>query len=256
MHIQLNMSTRRMKARVSESIVASQLDPLPVELLVVILRDYLTIIEWGKIDVALCTQRGIRQSFLHALKSELTMLQIKDNKLWDSLLKKGVLKWIVTRNVRIESWENKHYSHLRNTRISASIHSFQTIKLFSISASYITDNVLSTIVKRLPNLLELNISACINVMDAGINIIVSGLSKLQRLDISECWHITDQGFLSTAGLPNLQYLNVSNCYKLSKAALKAIAVARPSLLIVSTCDDDKVKEEGREDIYFTISLIK
>ena len=77
-------------------------------------------------------------------------------------------------------------------------------------------------------------------MDAGINLIVSGLRKLQRLDISECWHITDLGLRSTAGLPNLQYLNVSNCYKLSKAALKALAVARPSLLIVSTCDDDKV----------------
>jgi hypothetical protein len=240
MHIQSNVSTRRMKARVSESLVARQFDLLPVELLVVILRDYLTIAEWSKMDVALCTQRGIRHLFLHALKSELIMLQIKDNKLWDSLLKKGVLKWIVARSVHIESWENKHYSHLRNTRISASIRSFQTIKLLSISESYITDNVLPTIIKRLPNLLELNISACINVMDAGINLIVSGLRKLQRLDISECWHITDLGLRSTAGLPNLQYLNVSNCYKLSKAALKALAVARPSLLIVSTCDDDKV----------------
>ncbi len=233
MHTQSNMFTRRMKATISESLVASQLDLLPVELLVVILRDYLTIIEWSKLDVALCTQRGIRHSFLHALKSELIMLQIKDNKLWDGLLKKGVLKWIVTRSIHIQSWENKHYSYLRNTRISASIRSFQTIKLLSISASYITDNVLLTIIKRLPNLVELNISACINVMDAGIKIIVSGLSKLQRLDISECWHITDLGLRSTAGLPTLQYLNVSNCYKLSKGALKALAVARPSLLIVN-----------------------
>ena len=250
------MSTRRMKARVSKSLVASQLDLLPVELLVIILRDYLTIVEWGKMDVALCTQRGIRHSFLNALQSELIMLQVKDDKLWDSLLKKGVLKWIVTKNVRIESWENKHYSYLKNTRISVSIHSFQTIKLLSISESYITDNVLSTIVKRLPNLLELNISACINVMDTGIKILVAGLSKLKRLDISDCWHITDLGLRLTAGLPNLQYLNVSHCYKISNAALKATAVARPSLLIVSTCDDDKVKEEGSEDIYFTISLIK
>ncbi len=81
----------------------TSLDALPIAIIQLILSKYLTIIEWSKLDIALCTHNEVRQIYLEALRSEAVKLSIENNKFWKKALVGEVLYWIVARKIRVES---------------------------------------------------------------------------------------------------------------------------------------------------------
>ena len=217
------MTTRSSSTRARRSTMASPLN-IPKDLLLKIMGEYLTIVEWSRFDIALCTYHDIRSVFLEALKSEVITLSVLNNLFWDLSLKKGVLKWIIAKGIHIISWENKHYSHLKNIRMSESAVSFKTLFFLDISVTSITESILLSLLKRLPNLEELYISSCFNIMDAGIKAIATGLSNLKLLNIRKCLHVTDDGIAMLAEkLPNLSQLCISCCAKITNVGLMDIA---------------------------------
>ena len=228
------MNTRRNSARARRSTMVdlSGLFSMPKELLVKIVREYLTIVEWSRLDIALCTHHDIRRVYLDALKTEIITLSVKNDMFWNSILKKGVLKWIVANKICIVSWANKRYSCLNNMRLSvlSSAVSLKTCKVLDICGTLITESTLASVLKRLPNLEEVHIGSCFNILNAGIKTAVSMLPKLTLLNIRKCLHVTDDGLaVLTDKLPNLTTLCISCCAKITEVGLVDVATRLTSI---------------------------
>jgi hypothetical protein len=107
--------------------------------------------------------RNMRKSYLVALK--LRKVKVERNEFWWQAVDKGILNWLISRNIRVISWD--------------------------LSVTY---TQLMTIANGLPQLQSLNIS-CYNgdITDAGIRALANGCPQLQSLVIYECRNITDAG---------------------------------------------------------------
>ena len=121
-------------------------------------------LDWGEVarfDTAVL-DRNMRNGLLGALK--LRKVKVERNEFWRQAVDKGILNWLVSRNIRVISWDSK-----------------------------VDDTKLFTIANGLPQLQSLNISHCRNITDEGIIVLANGCSQLQSLDISCCDKITDAG---------------------------------------------------------------
>jgi len=227
------MLTRRNSQRNMRTAEENQFSAIPREFFVTIICEYLTFVEWGRLDVALYTHDAIRGAYLEALRSEAINLSVEDNLLWDKSLKKGVLKWIIRKGIRIISWNNKHYSHLKSISISESVSSLKTCKRLDISdCSSVTETGLISLLRRLPYLEELSVGACFNIMDEGMKTIVKFSPNLKYLDVRKCLHVTDEGLSVIAdGLTHLTHLYIGCCRKITAIGI-ADAMTRLSKLHV------------------------
>ena len=156
-----------------------------------IIIEYLDWYEVARFDTALL-DRSMRNSYLVALK--LRKVKVERNELWKNALDKGILSWLISRNIRVTSWDLE-----------------------------VDDTELMTIANGCPQLQSLNISdchksqgfyirGCYKITDAGIRAVARGCPQLQSLDIRECHNITDAGIRALAtGCPQLQSLNTSGC---------------------------------------------
>ena len=124
--------------------------------------EYLDWGEVGRLDTAVL-DRNMRKSYLVALK--LRKVKVERNWLWRQLVDKRILNWLVSRNIRVISWDLK----VDDTKL------------------------MMTIANGLPQLQSLNISYCGCITDEGIRALVTGCTQLQSLAISGCDSITAAG---------------------------------------------------------------
>ena len=153
--------------------------------------------EVGRFDTALL-DRNMRNGYLVALK--LRKVKVERNRFWIQAVDKGILNWLVSRNIRVISWDLE-----------------------------VDDTELMTIVNGLPQLQSLDISGC-GITDAGITALANGCPQLQSLDIGNCRNITDAGIRALAsGCPQLQSLNISYSRNITVAGIIAVANGLPQL---------------------------
>ena len=112
--------------------------------------EYLDWYEVGRFDKVLLN-RNMRNSYLDALLM-IRQVKVERNRFWSQAVDKGILSWLISRNIRVISWDLK------------------------------VDNAkLMTIANGLPQLQSLNISECDNITDEGIRAVATGSTQLQSL---------------------------------------------------------------------------
>ena len=134
---------------------------LPVEIFSNIL-EYLGLGDVGRLDTAYLN-RKTRNSYLFAL--QLRKAKVERIWFWWKALDKGILNWLIRRNIRVISWDLQVYKNAE----------------------------LISIANGLPQLQYLDIKCSHNITDAGIRALANGLPQLQSLDIKYCDRITDAG---------------------------------------------------------------
>ena len=153
----------------------------------------------GRLDTALL-KRNARKSYLDALN--LRKVKVGRNGFWSQAVDKGILNWLVSRNIRVISWDLKVY----NTEL------------------------MMTIATGLPQLQSLNISWSRNITDDGIRALATGCPQLQSLNISHCRNITDEGIRALAtGCPQLQSLDMRCCGNITDAGIRAVSYTHLTL---------------------------
>ena len=119
----------------SKMMTAKSLADLPDTIFCIIIE----CLDWGEVarfDTALL-DRNMRKSYLDALK--LRKVKVERNEFWSQAVEKGILSWLVSRNIRVISWDLK----VDNTK-------------------------LKTVANGLPQLQSLNISECRSITDEGL----------------------------------------------------------------------------------------
>jgi hypothetical protein len=161
--------------------------------------EYLDWCEVARFDTG-SLNRNMRKIYLDALK--LRTVKVERNRFWRQLVDKGILNWLVSRNIRVISWDLE-----------------------------VDDTKLITIANGLPQLQSLNISHCGNITDEGIRALATGCPQLQSLNISHCGNITDEGIKALAtGCTQLQSLDISGCVNITDTGIRALATGCPQLL--------------------------
>ena len=211
---------------------------LPVEIFSNIL-EYLGWGDVGRLDTAFLN-RETRNSYLFALK--LRKMKVERNEFWTKALDRGILSWLIRRNIRVISWDLE----VDNAQLISIANGLRQLQSLDIAGcNNITDEGIRALASGLPQLQSLDISYCGKITDAGIRVLASGLPKLQSLNIEGCGNITDTGIIALAsGLPQLQSLDIIGCVKITDAGIRALANGLPRLqsLDISYCV--KITDEG------------
>jgi len=86
------------------------------------------------------------------------------------------------------------------------------------------------IAKGCTNLIELNLSGCEFITNAGVLEIANHLLELQQLDLSSCWHITDESIEALAtNCTKLTDINLTFCTRVSDKGAKSLIMNCPHL---------------------------
>ena len=157
-----------------------------------IIIEYLDWYEVARFDNVL-SNRNARNRYLDALK--IRQLKVERNRFWSQAVDKGILNWLISRNISVICWNLS----VDNTQ-------------------------LMTIANGCPQLRSLNITCSGNITDEGIRALASGCPQLQSLNIRSCGNITDEGIRAVAtGCTQLQSLDISNCRNITDAGIRALA---------------------------------
>ena len=196
---------------------------LPVEIFSDIL-EYLCLDDVGRLDTAFLN-RETRNSYLFAL--QLRKVKVERNRFWRNALDRGILSWLIRRNIRVISWDLE----VDNAQVISIANGLRQLQSLNISGgNNITDAGIIALASGLPQLQSLNIRGCYNITDAGIRALASGRPQLQSLNIDGCGNITDAGIRALAsGLPQLQSLDIGGCDKITDEGITALASGCPEL---------------------------
>ena len=179
---------------------------LPIEIFSNIL-EYLDWGDVGRLDTAFLN-RDTRDSYLFAL--QLIEMMVERNEFWERAVNRGILSWLISRNIRVISWDLRVDNDAQLISIANGLPQLQSLNLSN--CWNITDEGITAVANGLPQLQSLNIDSCNNITDEGIRALASGLHQLQSLNIADCDNITDTGIRAVAsGLPQLQSLNIADC---------------------------------------------
>ena len=175
-------------------------------------------LDWGEVarfDTAV-SDINARKSYLVALK--LRKVKVEREWFWRQAVDKGILNWLVSRNIPVISWD----LNVNNTK-------------------------LMTIANGCPQLQSLNIRGCDNITDAGIIALATGCPQLQSLDIRGCDYISYEGIRALAnGWPQLQSLDISKCFWVTDEGIRAVATGCPQLQSLNIGWCRNITDAGRE----------
>ena len=160
----------------------------PVEIFSNIL-EYLGWDDVGRLDTA-SLNRDSRNSYLFAL--QLRKVKVERNEFWRKALDRGILSWLIRRNIRVISWDLR-VDNAQLISIANGLRQLQSLNIGSTYRNNITDEGVRALASGLPRLQSLNIGGCDNITDEGIRALARGCPQLQSLDISNCVKITDEG---------------------------------------------------------------
>ena len=168
--------------------------------------EYLDWYEVARFDTAVL-DRNARSIYLDALK--LRKVKVEGYEFWRQAVDKGMLSWLVSRNIRVVSWD----LNVGNTKLMTIASGCPQLQSLNITCSEnITDEGIKALATGCPQLQSLNISGCRNITDEGITALASGCLQLQSLDISDCRNVTDEGIRALAsGCTQLQSLDIDLC---------------------------------------------
>jgi hypothetical protein len=94
----------------------------------------------------------------------------------------------------------------------------------------LTDQTLSGLVEKCPDITSLNLSYCKQISDAGIAALAEKCPHLKTLDLSWCDQLTDASIMTLANrYPNLIHLNLSGCLEITSTAIMTLIAACPHL---------------------------
>ena len=159
---------------------------LPVEIFSNIL-EYLGWGDVGRLDTAFLN-RDTRNSYLFAL--QLRKVKVERNEFWKKARDRGILSWLIRRNIRVISWDLEVYENAELISIANGLPQLQSLNISPFCK--FTDEVIKALARGCPQLQSLNIADCRNITDAGIRALASGLRQLQSLSIGGN-KITDAG---------------------------------------------------------------
>ena len=143
--------------------------------------------EVARLDTALL-DRNMRNIYLDALKLRKVKVD-RRNGFWNNAVNKGILNWLVSRNIPVISWDLE----VDNTKLMTIASGCPQLQSLNISRCSITDAGIIALANGCPQLQSLNIGYCDEITDEGIKALATGCSQLQSLDISGCYEITDAG---------------------------------------------------------------
>ena len=201
---------------------------LPVEIFSNIL-EYLVWFDVGRLDTAFLN-RDTRNSYFLPLKS--IKVKVKRNAFWERAFYRGLLRWLISRNIRVISWDLV----VNNTQLISIANGLPQLQSLHIGGKHlnvnrnITDEGIRALASGLPQLQSLDIRDCNKITDEGIRALANGCRQLQSLIISHCGNITDSGIIALAsGLRQLQSLDIGGCGKITNAGIRALARGLPQL---------------------------
>ena len=200
----------------TEMVAINPLVSLPVEIFSNILES-LDWVDVGRLDTAFLN-RDTRNSYLFAL--QLRKVNVERNGFWKKAVDRGILSWLIRRNVRVISWDLIIDNDVKLISIANGLRQLQSLNISRINFDNIniTDAGVRALASGLPQLQSLNIAWCNTITDAGIRALASGLPQLQSLNIADCGNITDAGIRAlVSGLPQLQSLNIFGCDNITDA---------------------------------------
>ena len=201
------MMTRRMTNMGAKITTTNPLVSLPVEIFSNIL-EYLDWIDVGRLDTAFLN-RDTRNSYLFAL--QLKNVKVERNEFWENAVNRGILSWLIRRNIRVISWDLK-VDNAQLISIANSVPQLQSLYISECDDDKITDKGVRAVAIGCPRLQSLNINRCNKITDEGIRALANGCPQLQSLDIGRCDKITDEGVRALAsGCPQLQSLDITFC---------------------------------------------
>ena len=205
---------------------------LPVEIFSNI-QEYLDWGDMGRLDTAFLN-RETRNSYLFAL--QLRKVKVERNGFWEKAVDRGILRWLIRRNIRVISWDLK----VNNTELISIASGLRQLQSLNIFGYDITDEGVRALASGFAQLQSLNIHSCGKITDEGVRVVVNGLRQLQSLNIFNCDNITYKGIRAVAsGCPQLQSLNIRYCGNITDKGMRAVAGGCPQLqsLNISYCDN-------------------
>ena len=153
---------------------------LPVEIFSNIL-EYLGWSDVGRFDTAFLN-RNTRNSYLFAL--QLRKVKVKRNGFWRKAVDRGILRWLIRRNIRVISWD-LGVVNAQLISIANGLPQLQSLNMFDYGWDK-TDEGIIALASGCPQLQSLDIRHCVNITDAGVIALARGLPQLQSLDIRGC----------------------------------------------------------------------
>jgi len=232
-----------------------------------IIIEYLDWYDVGKFDTALL-KRNARNIYLDTLK--LRKVKVGQNLFWSQAVEKGILNWLVSRDIRVVSWDlqvddtklmtiatgcpqlqslnSSHCDNITDEGIIALANGCPQLQSLDISrCDKITDEGIIALATGCPQLQSLIMSYCHNITDEGIRALATGLPQLQSLEISQCRNITDEGIRALAsGCAQLQSLNITGCNNITDEGIRAVATGCPQLQSLKISGCDNITAGGRE----------
>ncbi|KAI5632290.1 f-box-like domain-containing protein [Phthorimaea operculella] len=101
-------------------------------------------------------------------------------------------------------------------------------RLNAAGARIMTDDMVATLVERVPRLVELDLSDCSRVSAPAVTSILT-LSRLEHLALSRCYLLPPHSLTKLSAMPSLQYVEVWGM--LQTASLSALKQALPAIQI-------------------------
>jgi hypothetical protein len=196
--------------------------------------------EVARFDTAVL-DRNMRKCYLVALK--LRKVKVERNWFWRQLVGKGILNWLVSRNIRVVSWDSK----VDNTELMTIANGLPQLQSLDISECWwITDAGIIALATGCTQLQSLDIRGCHSITDEGIRAVATGCTQLQSLNISGTFiKITDAGITAVAGgCPQLRSLNISYCGNITDAGIRALATGCSQLQSLDIYDCQKITDAG------------
>jgi hypothetical protein len=115
-----------------------------------------------------------------------------------------------------------------------------------LSDSNITDDELKSIIKKFPNIIEINATRCHALTDAGLADLAR-LSNLTNLNLKLCRQITDAGLAHLARLSTLTSLSLTGCDQITNAGLAYLArLSNLTSLSLAACD--QIRDAGLDHL--------
>ena len=96
--------------------------------------EYLDWGDVGRLDTAFLN-RETRNSYLFAL--QLIRVKVKRNRFWKQALDRGILSWLIRRNIRVISWDLR-VDNAQLISIASGLPQLQSFKIYG-TGGYITD---------------------------------------------------------------------------------------------------------------------
>jgi len=194
-----------------------------IDVVSIILTQFLTIYDIGKLDTAYCNTMK-REQLLSILSNHEFI--VYDHSRFDESIKSidKLMLWIGIRKINIAALTIEN-SYLTDHGLLGLCRNYNNLQSLNISRCvHITDFSMIEISRSCNNLRSLTIYECDNITDTSINEIARSCNNLQLFDISSD-NITDSSLIAIARNcnNNIRSLSIWNCNKLTDITMFEIA---------------------------------